>query len=198
MERVSSQKVIGNSLRARVVEVNFSRRPYPVNSCKAVEDITFSFVKGIRSGGGLKIQANNHFMIAGRSVTLQGDVAQALSIEGPPNLVQGRRLGKLHIDERSAAKVNPVNQPPMNSDGYQPGQSQGQRQAYEQPLFPHPVNIGLVKQLHRSYQAFLCQLTPVTNWGFQYFLYTEGFPRLPLRKNILKDRPGHKDRSEEV
>src|SRR5712692_9105110 len=65
------------------------------------------------------------------------------------NLVQVRGLRKLHVHQRPAPEVDAVGQASVHRDGNQSGQEQGERKADEVPLFPHPVNLGFVKELHR-------------------------------------------------
>ena len=126
----------------------FPSRPLAVKIRKAGHDRLLAGVQGIAGGGGLKVEPDNHGVIARWPKSLNGGIAQTRVVQLMPDGINVGGLGEFDVHQRAAAEVNAVNQSVMNYHGNNPGQRQSQGKGDEVPLDSHPVNLWFVKKLH--------------------------------------------------
>ncbi len=82
---------------------------------------------------------------AGRSVGLNAAVVDAGAIDRLTDPVDVRRLLKLNVDQRAAAKVDPQLDAMPEKDRQHSRYAEDQREGEEIPLFPQPINVNAMK-----------------------------------------------------
>ena len=88
-------------------------------------------------------------LVVGRwTIALDPGIVDARAIRSSANLVDVRRLVKLHVDQRSALEVHPERNAVPEQHRQQAGHAENQREAEEVPLFTKPIDIYITKQFH--------------------------------------------------
>ena len=85
---------------------------------------------------------------------LNGAVTQAFGRQALANLVDRRRPGKAHINQRAAAEIDSVAKAPRAKNRNCANCQKNQGQAHEILRLAHPINVDAVEQLHHNGQSY--------------------------------------------
>src|SRR5579883_1476679 len=195
--------MVSDDLGTSIIEVNLARRTLAVKIGQGLHNSLFAGTESILAGRGLQIQTDHDLMLGLRIVAHQGRPMKVFLIQPMSDRIQVRIPGKFYVNQCSTPEVNSILETVLHDHGGNTGDQKYNRYDDEVFLLPHPIDLGIMEELHALYAfPYLLDLTPVRQFKFPEIctngLDAQRFSSLAFGEHVIKNHSRNKDRCKEV